>query len=73
MSSENFHIVTSPDHFRELLSVDLKRVSLISFWATWAEPCKKMNEFVAELAKKHPELLVLQVRHPPNRFRIPVG
>ena len=73
MSSENFHTVTSPDHFKELLSVDLKRVSLINFWATWVEPCKQMNEVVAELAKKYPELLVLQVRHSPNRFRIPVG
>ncbi|KAF9219432.1 glutaredoxin [Gyrodon lividus] len=61
MSNPNFHNVMSPDHFRELLSADLKRVSLINFHAPWAEPCKQMNELVAELAKKHPELLVLQV------------
>lgn len=67
--SDNFHIVTSPTQFQEILSVDLKRVSLINFWALWAEPCKQMNIVVEELAKKHPELLVLQVRFPPDRFQ----
>jgi len=61
MSSNNFYIVTSPDHFKELLSADLKRVALINFWAPWADACKQMNEVVAGLAKKYPELLVLQV------------
>ncbi|KAN0092538.1 Thioredoxin-like fold [Tylopilus felleus] len=61
MFSTNFHTVTSPDHLKELLSADLNRVSLINFWAPWVEPCKQMNEFVAELAKKYPDLLVLQV------------
>ncbi|KAF8554002.1 glutaredoxin [Imleria badia] len=61
MSNTNLHIVTSPDHFKSLLSADLERVSLINFWAPFAEPCKQMNEVVTELAKKHPELLVLQV------------
>lgn len=58
----NFNVVTSAEHFQTLLSADLERVSLINFWAPWAEPCKQMNEVVVELAKKHPELLVLQVR-----------
>jgi len=53
--------VNSPDHFRSLLSEDLQRVSLINFWAPWAAPCEKMNELVAELAIKYPELLTLQV------------
>jgi len=57
----NFVEVTSPSHFQELLSVDLNRVSLINFWAPWAEPCKQMNEVVLELAKRHPHVLVLQV------------
>lgn len=57
----NFFEVESPENFQELLSQDLQRVSLINFWAPWAEPCKQMNEVVQELAVKYPRLLVLQV------------
>ena len=60
-TSQNFVEVTSAEHFQQLLSADLQRVSLINFWAPWAEPCKQMNEVVAELAKKFAQLLVLQV------------
>ena len=60
----NFHEVTSPEHFQNLLSEDLNRISLINFWAPWAEPCKQMNEVVLELAKKYPQVLVLQVSGP---------
>ncbi|EPQ53900.1 glutaredoxin [Gloeophyllum trabeum ATCC 11539] len=58
---QNFHVVTSPTHFQELLSQDLSRVSLINFWAPWAAPCAQMNDVVLELARRHPALLVLQV------------
>ena len=58
----NFHQVQSPEHFQSLLSEDLARVSLINFWAPWAAPCAQMNEVVLELAKKYPQVLVLQVR-----------
>ncbi|RPD54793.1 glutaredoxin [Lentinus tigrinus ALCF2SS1-7] len=57
----NFHDVQSPEHFQSLLSQDLQRISLINFWAPWAAPCKQMNEVVLELAKKYPQVLVLQV------------
>ena len=59
---ENFYEINSAEHFQSLLSADLERVSLINFWAPWAEPCKQMNSVVQELAKKYPQLLVLQVR-----------
>ncbi len=59
----NFKVVESPNQFQELLSADLNRVSLINFWAPWAEPCHQMNEVVLELAKKYSQLLVLQVRN----------
>ncbi|CCL99932.1 uncharacterized protein FIBRA_01957 [Fibroporia radiculosa] len=58
---DNFHAVASSEHFQSLLSADLERVSLINFWAPWAEPCKQMNDVVLELAKKYPQVLVLQV------------
>ncbi|KIK96287.1 hypothetical protein PAXRUDRAFT_826119 [Paxillus rubicundulus Ve08.2h10] len=61
MSVSNLHNVNSADHFRELLSADLQRVSLINFWASWVNPCIEMNKVVGELARKHPKLLVLQV------------
>ncbi|KAF7424741.1 monothiol glutaredoxin grx4 [Pleurotus ostreatus] len=60
-SPANFKVVESPSQFQELLSADLNRVSLINFWAPWAEPCHQMNEVVLELAKKYSQLLVLQV------------
>jgi thiol-disulfide isomerase/thioredoxin len=53
--------VQSTEHFQDLLSQDLQRVSLLNFWAPWAEPCKQMNEVVNELARKYPNILVLQV------------
>lgn len=56
------HLVKSPDHLKSLLSADLTRVSLINFWAPWAEPCRQMNTVVEELSKKYPQALVLQVR-----------
>jgi thioredoxin-like negative regulator of GroEL len=58
---ENLHQVESSTHFKELLSKDLERVSLLYFWAPWAEPCKQMTEVVTELAKKYPKLLLLQI------------
>ncbi|KAH9933564.1 glutaredoxin [Epithele typhae] len=61
MALPNAHDVQSPEHFQTLLSEDLGRVSLINFWAPWAEPCKQMNEVVLELARKYPQVLVLQV------------
>ncbi|KAG9104979.1 monothiol glutaredoxin grx4 [Ceratobasidium sp. 370] len=58
---ENFHVVESTQQFKDLLSADLERISLLNFWAPWAEPCIKMNEVVSELAKKNPKLLTLQI------------
>lgn len=58
----NLFNVESPQHFQDLLSKDLKRISLINFWAAWAEPCQQMNQVVLELARRWPDVLVLQVR-----------
>ena len=62
MSKPHFYEVTSPTNFQELLSADLNRVSVINFWAPWAEPCKQMNEVIKELSKKYQQTLFLQVR-----------
>ncbi|KAL0573106.1 glutaredoxin [Marasmius crinis-equi] len=61
MSSTNLHDVSNPSHFQKLLSEDLERVSVLNFWAEWAEPCKQMNAVNAELAKKYPKILFLQI------------
>jgi len=62
MSKEsNLHQIQSSDQFKELLSKDLQRVSLLYFWAPWAEPCKQMTEVVTELSKKYPKILCLQI------------
>ena len=57
----NEHEVRSPTHLQTLLSADLTRISLLNFWARWAEPCTQMNAVVRELAARHPGLLVLDV------------
>jgi thiol-disulfide isomerase/thioredoxin len=59
--SGNFFEVKSSEQFKEFLSADLNRISIISFWASWAEPCRQMNELVKELAKKNHAALFLQV------------
>ncbi|TRM62606.1 thioredoxin-like protein [Schizophyllum amplum] len=60
-STSNFHVVDSPEQFQGIMSQDLNRVSLINFWAPWAEPCKQMNEVVRELAKKYAQVQFLEV------------
>lgn len=57
----NYFDVTSPDNLKEHLSKDLNRVSLLSFWAEWAAPCKEMNEVVKSLATAHSSILVLSI------------
>lgn len=53
--------ITSPDHFTTLMSSDLNRVSLLNFWASWAEPCEQMNAVVKELAEKYSDILCLNI------------
>lgn len=57
----NLVTVTSSEHFTSLMSADLNRVSLLNFWASWAEPCEQMNAVVQELAQKFPQVLCLNV------------
>ncbi|WVR05667.1 Grx4 family monothiol glutaredoxin [Kwoniella sp. DSM 27419] len=59
--SSNLVQVTSPEHFKELLSADLNRVSCLNFWAPWAEPCQAFNKAVEEAAGKFPSVLFLNI------------
>ncbi|KIK42676.1 hypothetical protein CY34DRAFT_804660 [Suillus luteus UH-Slu-Lm8-n1] len=58
---ENLINIPDTPQFQELLSKDLKRISLIYFWTSWAEPCVQMNKVVEGLAKAYPKLLALRV------------
>ncbi|GAC75747.1 glutaredoxin-related protein [Moesziomyces antarcticus T-34] len=60
-SPSNLVEVTSPEHFTEIMQKDLTRVSLLNFYAPWAEPCKQMNEVVREIAIKYPQVLCLVI------------
>ncbi|CAD6911632.1 unnamed protein product [Tilletia controversa] len=53
--------VTSSEHFTSLMEADLTRVSVLNFWAPWAEPCKLMNDVVSALANKHKNILFLNI------------
>lgn len=57
----NLHVVTSPSHFQTLLSADLERVSVLYFYADWAEPCASMTQAVAAMAEAYPSVLFLQI------------
>lgn len=69
MSSSNLVQVTSPEHFQELLSADLNRVSVLNFWASWAEPCEEFNKVIEEEAKQFEKLLFLNVSRVPSPLK----
>ena len=59
--ASNLIDITSPEHFKDVLSKDLKRVSCLNFWAPWAEPCEAFNKEIATAAGKYPTILFLNV------------
>lgn len=60
-TTSNLHSVTSPAHFQELLNADLERVSVLYFYADWAEPCASMTQAIAAMAEAYPAVLFLQI------------
>lgn len=61
MAPKNLHEVASVEQFQSLLSEDLNRVSVLNFWAPWAEPCEAFNKVVAGEAEQYPNQLFLNV------------
>lgn len=53
--------ITSPDMFTQLMQQDLDRVTLLNFWAPWAQPCEQMNQAVAEFAARYHNVLFMNV------------
>lgn len=52
--------ITSDTQFSSLISKK-DAVIVLDFWAPWAEPCKQMNDVIAELAGKFSSLQFLKV------------
>lgn len=57
----NWVEITSADEFKAELSKDLNRVSVLNFWAKFAEPCEAFNKSVQDEATKFPRVLFLNV------------
>ena len=60
-SLSNVVAITSPDMFTSLMQQDLNRVTLLNFWAPWAQPCEPMMAAVRDLAAKYPHVLFMNV------------
>ncbi|KAJ3176631.1 Glutaredoxin 3 [Geranomyces variabilis] len=59
MSKHNVNDATSDEHFDRLLAD--RSVSALNFWASWAEPCKDMNEVFEELSRKYPAISFIKL------------
>lgn len=57
--------ITSDNQFSSLISKK-DAVIVLDFWAPWAEPCKQMNDVIAELAGKFSSLQFLKVTWQPS-------
>ncbi|XP_006009846.1 glutaredoxin 3 isoform X1 [Latimeria chalumnae] len=53
--------VGSADQFGEVLQKSGKSLVVVHFWATWAPQCIHMNDVLAELAKKNPQVTFVKL------------
>ncbi|EOR01169.1 hypothetical protein E3P92_01754 [Wallemia ichthyophaga] len=53
--------VESAEEFQSLLSNNLNGLSVLNFWAPWADPCTQMNVVARELSEKHTAVLFLNI------------
>ncbi|PKI83804.1 kinetochore-associated Ndc80 complex subunit nuf2 [Malassezia vespertilionis] len=58
---ENLVAITSPETFTQLMQQDLNRITLLNFWAPWAQPCEQMNNAITEFAKRYPQIMFMNV------------
>jgi thiol-disulfide isomerase/thioredoxin len=66
--SSNLITINSPEQFKEVLSKDLEKISVLDFWATWAQPCEKMNQVIKEASEKYRNVLFLMVSDSSFRY-----
>ncbi|WFD24160.1 glutaredoxin [Malassezia equina] len=57
----NLVTITSPDMFTGLMQQDLNRVTVLNFWAPWAQPCEPMIAAIAQMAPKYPHVLFMSI------------
>lgn len=60
-SLPNVVAITSPEMFTSLMQQDLNRVTLLNFWAPWAQPCEPMMAAVRDLAAKYTHVLFMNI------------
>ena len=53
--------VQSDEEFQQLLQDNINGLSVLNFWAPWAEPCTQMNAVTKELSDKYPAVLFLNI------------
>ena len=54
--------ITSDAQFSDLITKK-DAVLVLDFWASWAEPCKQMNDVITELAGKFSSLQFVKVTY----------
>ncbi|KAI8643208.1 putative thioredoxin [Parasitella parasitica] len=52
--------ITNQRQFKRLVS-RTDAINILNFWATWAEPCRQMNQVFSELAGKFPSSTYIQI------------
>lgn len=57
----NVATISSPDMFMQIMQQDLDRVTLLNFWAPWAQPCEQMNKAVVDFASRYPQVLFMNI------------
>lgn len=53
--------IQSPTQFTDVMASDLERVSLLYFYAPWADPCHGIKEVLQRLCPRYPNLQILSV------------